>query len=399
MRCEKAGRDHNEDDCCLIVNLADGQPGFKPDREFLLDKKGAMLVVCDGMGGMNAGEAASKRAVETIREWFMPDNLTGETTTAPEAVRKYIAKAIVDADGRIKNESKSDKAKEGMGSTVVMAWIIGERVYVGWCGDSRAYRFNPVDGLVRLSHDHSYVQELADSGTLSEELAFDHPHGNIITRSLGDPKGTARPDVKDYDLRNGDVIMLCSDGLCGVLRDDEIEKIIRNHTKSMRACRDALWEAACNAGWHDNVTVELCQILSGCSQNAEPTDNKESNTGKQINKQMWMVTLIVTLLLGLLGGYFFSRNGSGLWKTFMEIFSSDKTTAANQREYSGITRDGDSLFISVSVLQTDSTLQQILDDIAKDPFLRGKIGDSDSLECDVQKIAECNPEIINSKVL
>ena len=103
-----------------------------------------------------------------------------------------------------------------------------------------------------------------DSGKLSEELAFDHPESNIITRSLGDPRHEAKPDVIEYPLRNGDVIMLCSDGLCGILRDNEIEAVMMENTGSMATCRDALWEAARKAGWHDNVTIGLCRIVSVC---------------------------------------------------------------------------------------------------------------------------------------
>ena len=299
MRCEKAARDHNEDDCCLIANLADGQPGFSPDKEIVLDDKGALLVVCDGMGGMNAGETASKIAVETIREWFMPDKLTAEMMSKPELVKQHIVNAIVDADNRIKKEGESDREKEGMGSTVVLAWITGTRAYISWCGDSRAYCFNTADGLKQLSHDHSYVQELVDSGLLSEDLAFDHPQNNIITRNLGDPNGDACPDIKDYELRDGDLIMLCSDGLCGVLRDSEIETVMRRNTGSVRSCRDALWDAARNAGWHDNVTVELCQILSGCPQTTAKLSDKRQ-TGK-LSVSKWL--LIVIFLAGMIAGY------------------------------------------------------------------------------------------------
>ncbi|MDR1680350.1 MAG: protein phosphatase 2C domain-containing protein [Prevotellaceae bacterium] len=439
MRCERAARDHNEDDCCLIVHLADGQPGFTPDKEFLLDEKGALLVVCDGMGGMNAGEAASKRAVETIREWFAPANLTGEKMATPEAVRQYIVKAIIDADSRIKKESSADRTKEGMGSTAVLAWIKEQRVYVGWCGDSRAYRFNPVDGLKQLSHDHSYVQELVDAGSLSEELAFDHPHSNIITRSLGDPSGAARPDVNDCALRNGDVILLCSDGLCGVLRDAEIEAIMRRHTGSMRACRDALWEAARDAGWHDNVTIELCQILSGCSQIAAPPDNTENekpqakpNTGWQTGKWLWILVAIAALSVGvgLVAGYFFSKkapatdpsrndsikeakhiivpvcerpqdadahkqkiNGEPVSPPDGKPASLNRMQQAQepQRIYKDTINDN-ARFIMVSILPSDSTLTQILNAVKNDAHFLAQV-DTGAWTPEYDEIEIYNPQI------
>ena len=259
-RCEAAGRPNNEDNYQLDENLSDNSWGFTADAEVSLGEKGALLVVCDGMGGMNAGEVASDIAVKTIKEWFTTEKLTDAAIAAP---CKYIASAIIAADAAIKAHSKTNPDTEGMGSTIVLAWLLGQKVYVGWCGDSRCYRFNPALGLERLSHDHSYVQELVDAGKLTEELAFDHPNNNIITRSLGDPRGAAQPDCKEFDLYNQDIILLCSDGLCGTLRDNEIAELIKQHQTSMQECRDALWDADEAAGWTDNTTIALAQIISG----------------------------------------------------------------------------------------------------------------------------------------
>lgn len=259
-RCEAAGRPNNEDNYQLDADLSDDQWGFTADEEISLGEKGALLVVCDGMGGMNAGEVASDIAVKTIKQLFASELLTDSVLQNP---CKYIADAIIAADSAIKSHSKENPETEGMGSTIVMAWLLGEKVYVGWCGDSRCYRFNPQLGLERLSHDHSYVQELVDAGKLTEELAFDHPNNNIITRSLGDPRGAAQPDTKEFDLYNNDIILLCSDGLCGTLRDNEIEELVQQHQTSMQECRDALWVADEAAGWTDNVTIALAQIIGG----------------------------------------------------------------------------------------------------------------------------------------
>ncbi|MBQ8938917.1 MAG: serine/threonine-protein phosphatase [Paludibacteraceae bacterium] len=262
-RCEAAGRPNNEDNYQVDENLADDRWGFTADKEIPLGEKGALLVVCDGMGGMNAGEIASQIAVNTIKEWFDAEKLTDKVLGSSASIRHYIADAIQAADAAIKKDGKDNPEHEGMGSTIVLAWLLDKKVYVGWCGDSRIYRYNPKSGLERLSHDHSYVQELVDAGKLTEELAFDHPNNNIITRSLGDPRGKAQPDTKEYDLCNEDIIMLCSDGLCGCLRDNEIEELIKQHQTSMQECRDALWDADEAAGWHDNVTIALAQIISG----------------------------------------------------------------------------------------------------------------------------------------
>ena len=280
-RCEAAGRPNNEDNYQLDDNLSDNSWGFTADAEVSLGEKGALLVVCDGMGGMNAGEVASDIAVKTIKEWFTTDKLTDAAVAAP---CKYITSAIVAADAAIKAHSKTNPDTEGMGSTIVLAWLLGQKVYVGWCGDSRCYRFNPALGLERLSHDHSYVQELVDAGKLTEELAFDHPNNNIITRSLGDPRGAAQPDTKEFDLYDQDIILLCSDGLCGTLRDNEIAELIKQHQTSMQECRDALWDADEAAGWTDNTTIALAQIISGgkvaTTANKTATASTEISTSK-----------------------------------------------------------------------------------------------------------------------
>ena len=265
-------------------------------------RDGVLAVVCDGMGGMNAGEVASDIAVKTIKEWFTTDKLTDAAIAAP---CKYISSAIVAADAAIKAHSKTNPDTEGMGSTIVLAWLLGQKVYVGWCGDSRCYRFNPALGLERLSHDHSYVQELVDAGKLTEELAFDHPNNNIITRSLGDPRGAAQPDTKEFDLYNQDIILLCSDGLCGTLRDNEIAELILQHQTSMQECRDALWDADEAAGWTDNTTIALAQIISGGKDaNAAiqtASSNNEISTSKAkliaANKRLKLILLGVVVII------------------------------------------------------------------------------------------------------
>ncbi len=296
-RCEAAGRQNNEDNYQIDADLSDYKWGFTADAQIELGKKGALLVVCDGMGGMNAGEVASAIAVETIKSRFAADLLTDNALAEPMV---YIKNAIVAADAAIKKHSKEHPETAGMGSTIALAWLLGKKVYVGWCGDSRCYCYNSKTGLVRLSHDHSYVQELVDAGKLTEELAFDHPNNNIITRSLGDPNGTARPDVKEYDLHNEDILLLCSDGLCGCLRDKEIEEQIAVHQTSMQECRDALWGADEAAGWHDNVTIALAQILCGAIP-AVATDTQTSNSvDKSLLKSNERLKIAIAVLAVLL---------------------------------------------------------------------------------------------------
>lgn len=269
-RCEAAGRPENEDNFQVAEDLSVSNIGFTTDKVFSLGSKGTLLLVCDGMGGMNAGEVASAVGVESIKNLFAPQLLTEDILANDESICMYMKRAIVKADSQIKEEVSKDAAKQGMGSTAVMAWLFGHKVYVAWCGDSRCYRYNVASGLEQLSHDHSYVQDLVDTGQLSAELAFDHPNKNIITRSLGDPRGAAKPEAKVYNLNVGDVILLCSDGLSDSLRDSEIEQSISRSLSSVGACRDALWNDSKQAGWHDNVTVVLAQVIDENAPQPKP---------------------------------------------------------------------------------------------------------------------------------
>ena len=168
--------------------------------------------------------------------------------------------AIVEADSRIKQHVVDDPKTEGMGTTIVIAWVLDNKVHIAWCGDSRAYKFNKESGLIQLSKDHSYVQQLVDDGDLTPDEAFDSPFSNIITRSLGDIKSIAKPDYKLFTLADGDTIILCSDGLCGICRDVEILETLNNiDSDNVINCRDALIDIALQAGGDDNVTVAILQ--------------------------------------------------------------------------------------------------------------------------------------------
>ena len=307
-RCEAAGRPKNEDNFQLTDDLSGDQWGFITGKEVEMGEKGVLLVVCDGMGGMAAGAVASRLAVNSIKDWFTADKLTPQVMDSPETIIQHIEQAIIAADSCIKEEGRQNTEHEGMGSTIVMAWIVGQKVYVGWCGDSRAYRYNVASGLERLSHDHSYVQELVDSEKLSKELAFDHPNSNIITRSLGDVRQQSQPDVKCYALFNGDTILLCSDGLHGVLRDVEIEQVIANNADTIENCRNALWTESEKAGWTDNVTIALCRIVSGAGQIEKPVVIEQTPTETvevKVKKRKWKglkIALLILLLLGIASG-------------------------------------------------------------------------------------------------
>lgn len=258
-------RTNNEDNFQMASDLSSGQMRWVNNEICSLGEKGALLVVADGMGGMNAGEVASELAIETVREYFALENLTSEVTKNRFSIEKYMNDVVVAADARIKREARNNPEAKGMGTTIVIAWILYGKLYVSWCGDSRAYVYNPEAGLHQITKDHSYVQSLVDKGALSREEAFDFPDSNIITRSLSDGTAKAKPEslIKPYELCNNDIVLLCTDGLNGMIRDAEIEAVIRNNEHDMSLLVDELIQAACDAEGSDNVTICLCKVLQG----------------------------------------------------------------------------------------------------------------------------------------
>lgn len=256
-------RKNNEDNFILNKDLSKSD-WFLPDKDaqpIELGPFGCLLAVADGMGGLNAGEVASDIAITTVKTLFSTTNLN-KIVNSDRSIEKFMRKCVVSADEAIKNRVASDSSTSGMGTTLILAWIFGTKAYIVWCGDSRGYIFNPVGGLRRITKDHSYVQQLVDDGKLSPDLAFDHPDSNIITRCLGDFKGSAKPDFNSIDLEVGDHILICSDGLCGLCRDDEIEQVFRQYYGNMEMCKNELICHAMEAGGYDNCTLALCEIES-----------------------------------------------------------------------------------------------------------------------------------------
>lgn len=259
FRTDKAGRAANQDNGFYILDLQAGAEAgvnnINTDRTVGMGAKGALFVVADGMGGMNAGEKASELIVKGMQKAFanMPANVPGDVNL----MSSYLEHAISAADADVKAFAYENPHTRGMGSTIVALWLYGDKAIASWVGDSRIYRYNPDNGLVRLSHDHSYVQGLVDTGRLPEHMAFDHPDSNIITRSLGDNNEKANPETRIYNIYDRDEFLLCSDGLCGLLTDDEIAAAMKAHEGSSKATLDALWQEGDRKGWSDNATIEV----------------------------------------------------------------------------------------------------------------------------------------------
>lgn len=333
--CDKAGRPNNQDNFWICPDLssyaATGTVTIgSSSTEVALTEKGALLVVADGMGGMSAGEVASQIVIDSVKQTF--SDLKSVSLSNSNAIKSFIKQAIIDADKEMKKHAESHPETRGMGSTIVLVWILDKTVYVGWCGDSRAYCYNAQNGLVRLTHDHSYVQELVDNDKLSEEDAFDHPDSNIITRSLGDSGEKANPDVKEYPLHTGDTFLLCSDGLCGLLRDREIEDIMAQNS-SIGNCLNALWKHGSSIGWTDNTTIELAKVIEcgikpttipvgydNPKKKSTPTphsiDGSKTTDNNKTSFKRLGIAVAIAFILGLIVGVFIT-------KTFFPSYPAD----------------------------------------------------------------------------
>ena len=215
-----------------------------------------LFVVADGMGGAQAGEVASALAVEEFAE-ALPQGGTPE---------ERLSDRIRDANRRIYERSRVEHEHAGMGTTLTAVYVEDDDLAVAHVGDSRAYIFR--DGsLVRLTQDHSLVEELVRQGKLTEEQAAEHPQRSIITRALG-IEADVEVDTWTYPVRAGDVVLLCSDGLTSMIDEDEIARIL-SAGSPLSAAGDRLILAANEAGGRDNITVVLFRLEEAGGEDLE----------------------------------------------------------------------------------------------------------------------------------
>jgi protein phosphatase len=206
-----------------------------------------LFVVADGMGGAQAGEVASRLAVDVFEEGL------GDTAE-PE---RGLSQRAAAANARIHELSHSNAEHAGMGTTLTAVYVAPEEVAIAHVGDSRAYRLRAGE-LVRLTDDHSLVDELLRQGKITPEEAVDHPQRSVITRALG-PEPSVEVDTRSYSARPGDVYLLCSDGLTTMLAEERVAELLRSHSR-LHDAGEALIAAANEAGGRDNITVVLFRL-------------------------------------------------------------------------------------------------------------------------------------------
>lgn len=248
-------REHNEDSF-LAVDLHTGRAlkGRAPSGL----GHGVLLAVCDGLGGAPGGDIASRVAVEALRQCFA--HSPPAKTSGRRGLARQLREAIALANLRVRDEAAGRPGLDGMGTTLTAALIFGELALIGHVGDSRAYVMRS-GVLKQATRDQSLGTALLDLGILSVEQ-FDAMHGaNILLQAVGSDE-ELEIVVTEVSLCRGDVLLVCSDGLCGVVSEDEIcDAIVRS--RSMRSAAERLVRLALDAGGPDNVTVVLCRVDAG----------------------------------------------------------------------------------------------------------------------------------------
>jgi protein phosphatase len=241
-------REHNEDNFLVADLTRKSRSLLEPDRQQAVGARGTLLGVCDGMGGAAAGEVASQLAVDIIYEKLVG----GEPPGNRDDLARRLVQAVEDAGVRIFNEARADRTRRGMGTTATIAALLDDRIFVAQVGDSRAYILRN-GTLVQVTRDQSLVNQLIEAGQLTEEEAETFEHNNIILQALG-TADTVQVDLTYVDLRAGDTLLMCSDGLSGMIRSDEIREVLLSVSDPLEACK-VLTERANLAGGHDNITV------------------------------------------------------------------------------------------------------------------------------------------------
>ena len=237
-------RELNED-CGLTMRMS--RAGH--DLNFEIE----IVAVADGMGGHEGGEVASELSLSTLQNQLLKLNVDWHDNAAVIQAVGEICENVNAAVVSMNENPPYAAMRNKPGATLVWALRLGGRVFIGNVGDSRAYRWSAREGLERLTTDHSYVQDLIDSGRLSADEAWGHPDGSIITSHIGMARGMAR-DVFLHLVRPGDKLFLVSDGVVDMLRDETIAQIVAEQSDPRALC-GALVEAANDAGGADNITV------------------------------------------------------------------------------------------------------------------------------------------------
>lgn len=257
-------REHNEDNFLVAdVTTALRTNEIKEPLKFPLGDRGALFLVCDGMGGAAAGEVASRMAVESI-----VDAMAAGEPQERDAFARSVRRAIEIANERIYVQSRDNQSERGMGTTCTAAALVDQTLIVGQIGDSRCYVLRN-GRLAQVTKDQSLAWQLIEAGAMTAEEAKAFEHANIILQALG-VQERVEVVLSQVDLRQGDVVILCSDGLHGPVGDDEMLELLQHETDLQKAA-DGLIQKALDRDGPDNITVVIARF--GGTALAAPGEN------------------------------------------------------------------------------------------------------------------------------
>ncbi len=216
------------------------------DAYYLDTEKGKLFAIADGMGGHNAGEVASKMAIEKMLAVF--NNQPVDRVNIISIIRDVFEQASVEID----EMAKTDEHYDGMGTTLTLVFVDKDVLYIGHIGDSRAYMINS-SGIKTMTRDHTLVSELVKNGTITEKEARKHPQKNVIMKAIGSGC-KAIPDIHEVEIDEESVFIICSDGLTDLVDDLEIQETIKN-SETLAMGLMVLKDLALERGGFDNVTI------------------------------------------------------------------------------------------------------------------------------------------------
>lgn len=322
-------RDHNEDSLVVTPPL---------------------FAVADGMGGHAAGEVASEIAVRVLSEQA-PEHPDGAA----------LGRAIEEANRAIIQAAHEGRGRQGMGTTMTAAMLEGERLVIAQVGDSRAYLLHQ-GKLQQLTRDHSLMADMIEAGQLTPEEARTHPQRSVITRALGSD-AHLQPDIYEINVETGDRLLICSDGLSGMVFDDEIENTMRRIQDPQR-CASQLVNEAIAAGGHDNVTVIVADV----------TGYAEVRRKKLARKTKLSIALVLVLFAAIVAG--------AAWGT--QTYMNTTAYLANDNGKVAIYRGVPGTVLGLSFSQLERTTDVSVDDLQ--PGVANRL--NEGIRVDTVEVAE-----------
>ena len=249
-------REHNED-AFLVADLTHQKASLLQEvREHELGPKGTLLMVADGMGGAAAGEVASEMATDCVYEHLTTHWVTDKEST-PQQFAFRLREAVEATNVKIHEHAKENPERRGMGTTTTAVGILDNYLYLTQVGDSRAYLVREGQAT-QLTKDQSLMQRLVDAGELTEEEAEQSERKNIILQALG-PDPRVRVDLTHQEIRRGDTVVVCSDGLSGQVTAEEIARAVTENRDLVAACAELI-DLANERGGPDNITAVIARL-------------------------------------------------------------------------------------------------------------------------------------------